>query len=890
MPTATPFNNIITFSRGSNATVTGSNGLIQWAPANLLLQSESFDAAVWDKLNAVIYPNQDIGNSTLGPELITNGNFAGGSTGWTLAAGITVSGGQLVGATSSNENASQSISSTAGRLYQVTLDMISYASGAAFVTIGQGATVLVPSPSTLGTKTFYVVAGGTDTIFRYYPGQFGSGGTNTIDNISVKEITPAVATAPDGTRTADTLVSSGTAGIQRVGQTATAPLGLSTFSVYVKAGSAQFVQILQGADANAFANFNVASGTLGTRGTGASSTITNVGNGWYRCSITFNITASSPWYIYIAPSASAAYGASFTATVAGFLLWGAQLELGSTATTYNPTTVKNLISFSEAFDNAGWTKGNASVVTGAQANPINGLFNAQKLMENTANAQHLLSQNYVAGAGIYTYSIYVKAAERDIFGFNRTDIGGFSASYNLTTGTVRSISGFTNAQIIPVGGGWYRVSCMLTLAAGTTIGFGVQPYNAAGAPSYLGDGNSGLYIYGAQLSDSASLDPYVPAPGLTASSTAFYGPRFDYNPVTLQPRGLLVEEQRTNLLTYSDDFGNAVWAKVNITVTTNVTTAPDGTSTADLVTYTGLGFGPRQLASTSPSAKTYSYYVKSSGGSRYFQILTDGSVQSFANFDIQTQTTGTVGTSVSSASVVSVGDGWYRLIMTATDASATSPYVGLVSGLTAGWSTGATTGAFFVWGAQLEAGAFATSYIPTVASTVTRPADIATISGQNFAQWYRQDEGTILIGFQTIETGVVVFTGYALGFDNSASKRLVYIGAGADVPASFDGTTVLSSGVDATGTLAKVVSAYSGAGRAISANGNAVATATAVAGYSTASLLNIGHQGGGNVLNSRIQSIRFIPARAADFQLQALTEPALVPTLDLDFLNNLYEA
>lgn len=193
-------------------------------------------------------------------------------------------------------------------------------------------------------------------------------------------------------------------------------------------------------------------------------------------------------------------------------------------------------------------------------------------------------------------------------------------------------------------------------------------------------------------------------------------------------KGVLIEGARTNLLTYSQQFDDAAWTKTNITVTANATAAPDGTTTADLITLTGSSAGIRNSASASAAAKTYSFFVKSSGGSRYFQILTDGTVQAFANFDIQTQTTGTLGTSVNSASVTTLGNGWYRLVMTATDASATNSYIALVSGLTAAWSSGASSGAFFVWGAQLEAASFPSSYIPTTTASATRAADVLTVS------------------------------------------------------------------------------------------------------------------------------------------------------------------
>ena len=757
----TTFNDLITFSRGSNATVTGPNGLIQWAPANLLTNSQDFEAAAWSKVNA------------------------------TVSANATV--------------------------------------------------------------------------------------------------------APDGTTTADE-INEGVATGNHYIQVSTSPSSGATYvvSVYAKAGTTGFLQILYDGitGTNDFCNFDLTNGTVGT-GTGGQ--ITSVGNGWYRCSITGTSDATqNGLFLCVASSASAPrLGGSFTGTGKTLFLWGAQLEIGSTATTYNNTSVRNLLGFSEAFDNAAWTKTRASIVTGAQSNPVNGLFNAQKLMVDTATGSHRV----ISGAGAtasgtrYTFSVYIKQGE-----YAKAAIGEFNngvgwASFDLQAGTVLATggTGSPSASITTAGSGWFR--CAVTCTVGAFSRLDIYALNAAyttadpSVYSYTGDGNSGVYIYGAQLSNSASLDPYVPTPGAAPSSTAYYGPRFDYDPVTLLPRGLLIEEQRVNLLTYSDDFGNAVWAKVNITVTTNVTTAPDGTSTADLVTYTGLGFGPRQSASTSPSAKTYSYYVKSSGGSRYFQILTDGSVQSFANFDIQTQTTGTVGTSVSSASVVSVGDGWYRLIMTATDASATSPYVGLVSGLTAGWSTGVTTGAFFIWGAQLEAGAFATSYIPTIASTVTRSADIAVITGSLFSQWYNGVEGSFVVDVDSVKNSGNPYGSFVVN-DGTSNNRMAVIGNLSGTSAVIFGATggvdqFNVQGIAATtvGIPYKMSLAYAVNNFATSGNGGAVATDT-LGSVPTVNRMDLGYFFPGtpatNILNGHIRSIRYVPVRAADFQLQELTAQSIV--------------
>ena len=72
------------------------------------------------------------------------------------------------------------------------------------------------------------------------------------------------------------------------------------------------------------------------------------------------------------------------------------------------------------------------------------------------------------------------------------------------------------------------------------------------------------------------------------STAAINAPRFDYDPVTLESVGLLIEESRTNLLTYSEQFDNAVWTKSNASITANAIIAPDGTLTADKLVEDGV--------------------------------------------------------------------------------------------------------------------------------------------------------------------------------------------------------------------------------------------------------------------------------------------------------------
>ena len=223
----------------------------------------------------------------------------------------------------------------------------------------------------------------------------------------------------------------------------------------------------------------------------------------------------------------------------------------------------------------------------------------------------------------------------------------------------------------------------MAVAAASFATIGLQSFGTSATESYF---------------DNISVKelPGNHATQATAASRPIYG---------IEPFG-----GRRNLLTFTEQFDNAAWVKTNATVSGDSTTAPDGTLTADTITLTGISVGAKQLASSSALARCYSFYVKNNSGARYFQILTDGTANAFANFDIQAEVVGSRGSSASASSITSVGNGWYRIQMTATDASATNIYIALVGSNTAGWSSGASSGSFYVWGAQLELGSTATAY------------------------------------------------------------------------------------------------------------------------------------------------------------------------------------
>jgi len=229
----------------------------------------------------------------------------------------------------------------------------------------------------------------------------------------------------------------------------------------------------------------------------------------------------------------------------------------------------------------------------------------------------------------------------------------------------------------------------------------------------------------------ASTATYTNSNGLLTSS-ATNTPRFDYNPNTGAPQGLLVEEQRTNLLTYSSEFDNAAWTKFRSNVSANVIASPTGNLDADKLiedtTASNSHYIVQNPSVVSGSAYTYTVYAKDAGR-RYLQLIFTTpafSVNVVATFDL---ISGTSTQSGGVASITNAGNGWYRCSVTATAATTTNVNCQLrlsdSSISTPASYTGDGTSGIYIWGAQLEAGAFPTSYVPST-NTFTSRASVGS--------------------------------------------------------------------------------------------------------------------------------------------------------------------
>jgi hypothetical protein len=404
------------------------------------------------------------------------------------------------------------------------------------------------------------------------------------------------------------------------------------------------------------------------------------------------------------------------------------------------TATTNLLLRSEEFDNASWAKGDVTVQENAALAP-NGSTLADKLIASATTAVHNISQAVTASSAAHTFSIYLKAAELTTVSIRAGRSGNFvNADINLSLGTIASptTSGTAtnvSSSIQSVSNDWYR--CSVT---GSNLGDGqIAPVIYIPDDASLpGDGTSGIYLWGAQLEQSTTVGEYIPT-----TSTINSAPRFDHDPTTGESLGLLVEEQRTNLLLRSEEF-DTTWTPTRASVTANTTLAPNGTATADSLIEDSTASASHFLSQTvtfAAGSYTFFCYLKANTRSEARLICFDNTTTFAVYFDMST---GTVGSTAGGAagSISLMADGWYRCSITFTAAAGTGyARVGLAVAGSQTY-TGDGTSGIYIWGAQLEAGAFPTSYIPTSGTTATRAADVASISGSNFSSWYRQDEGT----------------------------------------------------------------------------------------------------------------------------------------------------
>jgi len=411
------------------------------------------------------------------------------------------------------------------------------------------------------------------------------------------------------------------------------------------------------------------------------------------------------------------------------------------------------------------------------------------------------------------------------------------------------------------------------------------------------------------FANARALDPRIT---FTRASTATYvgrdgliktagedEARFDHDPTTGESLGLLIEESRTNLLSYSDLTSGASgswWVNGGPTVSqgSNVT-APDGTLTAWNTVYNGafgdgnLYRGGGEVTTTNSTSYTISVWAKANPSNTYVAGI---AIRTFnndhrVNFNLLTGSyiSSTEG-SPTSYSIIPYPNGWYRCSMTFTSGTDGNQgvqfYLITSTGSTALNSAGANGEEIYMWGAQMEAGSFPTSYIPTSGSPATRGQEKALISGESFNSFFNSTEGFIMGTYKLngVNTGTDWQTLVTIDNKTASNRMWIYARGGGDITqwiGSSGGATQFTPALGANAT-AGVERTVGGAYALNDMIGVYEGTLTAP---DTNALLPVGVDRMGigyrddtssAFMNGTIKKLFYYPKRLTNTQLQTLTQ------------------
>ena len=403
----------------------------------------------------------------------------------------------------------------------------------------------------------------------------------------------------------------------------------------------------------------------------------------------------------------------------------------------------NLLLQSNTFTNAAWVK-DGCTITAAYGTAPDGTMTASRAVFSAGDKTiyQLISATSVAG------SLYVKGT------VGQTIAWGITGSESIFT----------------LDGTWQRFTKSI---AGSTSSIQLNTYGGVTARDVL--------IWSAQLEYGDIATDYIP----TTTAAVSVGPvanvpRLDYLGSSC-PR-LLLEPQRTNLVTFSEQFGNAAWGKTNITISANNATSPDGYQNADTSLSDGVNavhiIASNIISFTSGTAYSFSVFAKK-GTNNFMQLIISSTVGGmFANFDLNNGTVGTLGTltgTTPTSSIVDYGNGWYRCVINFIPTATTSAYANFVivtSASAARAEANTLSTSVILWGAQLEAGAYATSYIPTLGASVTRGAE--NCSKSSITSLIGQTEGTLFA--EIVRTQSITGDAFLVAISDNSANNWIFLG------------------------------------------------------------------------------------------------------------------
>jgi hypothetical protein len=540
----------------------------------------------------------------------------------------------------------------------------------------------------------------------------------------------------------------------------------------------------------------------------------------------------------------------------------------------------NLALQSNSFSTLPWGNINSSQTSGQAG--YDGTNNAWSLIEDSSTGVHVNAE-VPATFGFVTISVYAKAGTRNwLFLRGVQASSNVRAWFNLSTGTIGTVETNGLAKIESIGNGWYRCSLSLSnFESGFESYIGIA--SADNTASYAGNGTGNIFIQNYQREAGDIATPYIP----TTTAAVSVGPVANIPRIDYTGGGcgkLLLEPQRTNLVTFSEQFDNAAYTKINATITANTAVSPDGFTNADTLSNVNsvdqsiLRAGSFSITANVGSTYTTSIFVKK-GTANFLRVrnlfVQNGGDFGNAWFNLNTGIVGTVESS-QVATMQNYGNGWYRCTLSGVVGSSNNfNFVDISLSNTDNSLVPSTSVNLLVYGAQLEAGSYPTSYIPTLGASVTRSADSASKTG--ISSLIGATEGTIYgeFTFTGISPQMHMFVSVAGSFANAVYVQ-TFSATGISMQVwngVVNQVAINSSGLTA-GQNVKFAAAYKANDFALYVNGVQVGTDTSGSVPSGLSQLEVGgyaEAGSPFNFNSSIQTAALYPVRLTNAELATLT-------------------
>jgi hypothetical protein len=484
----------------------------------------------------------------------------------------------------------------------------------------------------------------------------------------------------------------------------------------------------------------------------------------------------------------------------------------------------NLLQSSETFNLSPWNTNAGATITNTTQIAPNGTTSADILSAtaNTSSGIYQVITGNVIGQ-VYTASLYVK-----------NDSGATSIKYqeencaagilfNAVTGAITGTFGTViSSSVENVGSGWYRIQFAYT-STNTTNVFIIY--------STLGTANT-FVLWGAQSNIGSTAKPYFP------TTDRLNVPRLTYQNGGGGCPSLLLEKQSTNVLRNSEDFSQSTWAKLRTSITANAITSPDGTQNADkaIANTDNSDHSVFDNTITSTSPATLSIYAKAGEYNYIFLGYDNGSASQGAFFNLSNGTI-SQNTSTLTASIQSVGNGWYRCVVSSGTSNWSTIYsiIALSENGTSFIFAGDGSKGIYIWGAQAEQSSYPTSYIPTTSASATRVADACFKTG--ISSLIGQTEGVMFVdcivnNYNTFSEAIPLSIFTSGGNINQAQQYIVFLGSISAIRyVIFDGSSVqcnisTSNNFYTLGNRVKIAAAYKNNDFVLYINGIQIGTDT----------------------------------------------------------------